>query len=203
MNTEQVLQDFRRRYEGTFVHVEIQKEQKEVLARVREITNNQSKIGTLILETLDYGALQLNMGSEGHALKFKYPPVGVFQNGKIACVFYRIPSRQYARGLCVHNSRIQNVGRLLGASNPSYNFVTLENAFQHKQFSVNEALPQLKKDCRSVALADNLSIMLSPIVESENYLILHYTQPIAACSPGGHIRKVYEKVYKELLRKHF
>ena len=174
MNNDEVLHDFRRRYERTYVHLELHAEQREVLAYVESVNHNEEKIGVMNISTVEYGTLQLNLGSEGHTLRFKYPPVGVFQNGFQAHIFFRKPARQYRRGLCSDNSSIITTSRLLGGNSSSFGFDSLQNAFEHRTYSVNIAiglLTQKHTRYRSVALPDNLSLMAS-IFENKPHILI-------------------------------
>lgn len=204
MTNDQALQDFRRRYEGTYVYLELHAEQREVIAYVRAVESSPNKVGWLHLDTEEYGVLQLNLGSEGHTLKFKYPPVGVFQNGNWAHVFYRRPQRQYRRGLCQDNSYILSTSRLLGGGSSGFNLKALKNAFEHKTYDALEAVKLLQSSpMKSVALADNLSLVISPFEDKELHVIMHYMQPIAEFKPQKGIVTLHNKIYADLLRKHF
>lgn len=204
VNNEQVVTDFRRRYEGTYIYLENHTEQTEVLAYVRLVEFNFGRVGIIHLETEEYGKLQLNMGSEGHSLKFKYPPVGVFQHESLAHVFFRRPSRQYRRGLCGDNSTILSTARLFGAPSAGVSRSAVVSAFKHTTYRVYEALPMLSKKFRSVALADNLSVTAPVYADKTTGLVLHYLQAVASFNTrSGKLTKIYEPQYEALLAKHF
>jgi hypothetical protein len=203
MNNEQVLQDFRRRYEGTFIHLELHAEQREVIAYVKAVISHPDRVGILDLDTEEYGTLQLNLGSDGHTLKFKYPPVGVFQHNNHAALFFRRPMRQYRRGLCTDNSVLTSTARLFGTPAIGLSYHSLKSAFLHKTYNTNEALGMIPKT-KSVALDDNLTLMCSPFEDKTVGVILHYQQPIAQINVNkGTILVVHEKVYEEMLHKYF
>jgi len=204
MTNDQIIADFRRRYAGTFVWLDIHAEQKEVLAKVVNIESHPVKLGVIYVDTREYGSLSLNMGSEGHAIKFRYPNTGVFQYKENACLFHRRPLRQYRRGICPDNCAIIDTTRRVGGNVRIIDFSTVASAFQHKTYSVPAALALLKRgEARSVALEDNLSISLPVQLKSSEYLVFHYTSPVAKCNDSGKITQLLEKVYSPLLAKHF
>jgi hypothetical protein len=203
MTNDQIIADFRRRYAGTFVWLDIHAEQKEVLARVVNIESHPTKLGVIYVDTREYGSLSLNMGSEGHAIKFRYPVTGVFQHEGNSCLFHRRPLRQYRRGICADNCAILDTTRRVGGQVRIIDFNTIQSAFQHKVYSVTDAVRMLNKgEVRSVALEDNLSICL-PVTAKAEYLVFHYTHPVAKCDKTGHITQCLEKIYSPLLMKHF
>src|ERR1700743_1243500 len=109
MNNGEVINDFRRRWEGTYVWLSIDDKKSEELVKLDAIEASSTKVATLYLPSDRVGKLTINFGSEGHSLQFRYPPVGVFQYERDAYVFYRRPERQYRRGICADNSTMQNV----------------------------------------------------------------------------------------------
>lgn len=201
MNNREVIEDFRRRYLNTYVWVYLEAKECEVIALITSVVDDENSVGRITLSTLEFGDLVMNIGSSEYQLKFKYPPVGVFQFGKDAYSFRRIPARQYQRGLCEANSRVRTVTRdLSGRGQDRFGARLVAAAFSKDRFSFIEALKMLEqKKVRSVALKDNYSVTL-PMDSSGNYLLFHWNSPVAVVTPGGKIQRVVEQAYSQQIK---
>ena len=203
MNNSEVIQDFRRRWEGTFVWLHMEEKDKECLVKIREVEESASKSGVLHLDSAEYGAITINMGSEGHSIKFKYPPVGVFQFKKDAVVFRRKPTRQYRRGICSDNSVLENTTRRICGQHVGWDIKAIEAAFDHKIYTVKEALAVLETGkVRSVALDNNYSLALS-MFKAPDHVLFHWQLPVARVSSAGRVTNIYEAAYMDQLTKIF
>ncbi len=202
MNNEQILNDFRRRYESTYVGLKLQKENREVLAHIDVINYHPSKIGILEITTEEFGKLSLNLGSSGHSLIFHYPKTGVFQYGREACIFTREPRRQYKRGLCPDNSNLVNTTvRVFGNLIP-FRFAAIAAAFKHQTYTLPQALAMLQNGtARSVALENDFSISLSLTRDKKTYLLWYCTTIIGECDSQGTLLNVFEPIYKQQLEQ--
>jgi hypothetical protein len=200
MNNSEVIQDFRRRYERTYVFLANKKTGSEDLVFIQEVAESDSKIATISLEGLDIGVLRLNLGSDGFGLRFKYPPVGVFQYGRDACIFRRRPQRQYRRGVCNDNSSLYNTTREICGNHINFSLKTVTAAYKAATFPVGIALDMLnKKNVRSVALPNNFSLALSMVDEKGDHFLFHGILPVARVSCDGKVTHIYEESYKNLL----
>jgi hypothetical protein len=203
MTNNEVVQDFRRRYEGTFVFLNMEEKNIETLVNIRKVEDSSSKIGVLHLDSEEYGTITLNLGSEGHSLKFKYPPVGVFQHKREALYFRRKPARQYRRGICGDNSLLLNTTRNFAGNFVAWSASEIKSAFDHTVFSVADAMKMLESNkARSVALRDNFSVSLS-VFESPDYVVWFWGIPVARCNPKGAITRIYEEVFARKLYEQF
>lgn len=199
MNNSEVVQDFRRRYEGTWVFLKMENKGVETLVKVHEVSESFSKVAVLNLESSEHGMLTINLGSEGHSLRFKYPSIGVFQHGRDALTFRRRPTRQYRRGVCPDNSSMGPVTRNFAGNFVAWTTNELKSAFDHNTFTPKEALVGLSTSkMRSVALADNFAISES-VFEGEDYVVWNWHYPIARLSKAGKIVHVYENVFEAQL----
>lgn len=204
MTNEEVLADFKRRYENTLVWLLMEVDGKEIetLVTVNRIDRDENKIGVLHLTSNEYGSLSINLGSSDHSLLFRYPPVGVFQSGGYAMAFNRVPARQYRRGICSDNSRVLDVtGKVTGRSG-RIDLSTIQNAFDAKTYSIGDALKKLtKRSWRSVALPDSYAISKSMCKGMDDHVLFHWQQPIALVSAEGKIKSVLEKIYTPRIEK--
>lgn len=196
MNNEEALADFRRRWEGTYVWLALEEKGEDALVYVNRVESNENKVGVLHLTSEKLGSLTINLGSDGHSLQFRYPPVGVFQHGGDAMVFLRRPSRQYRRGICSDNSSMYNVTRsVTGVLSTQWSVGEIQSAFDHKVSTFADALAQLrKKGIRSVALRNNYALSLS-MTKEPDYVLWHWTHPVARISSTGAVVKVLEPAY--------
>lgn len=198
MNNSEVIADFRRRWEGTFVWLEMEERKKEVLVKISRVEESASKIGVLHLDSDEFGAITLNLGSEGHNIKFKYPPVGVFQYKRDAFMFQRRPLRQYRRGICSDNSTMYNITRQIMGNYSRWSLAEVQAAFAHKTSTLSEALDRLQHDCRSVALPGNYSLC-SSFTKDPSHILFHWYNPVARLNDKGDVTVVLEDGYKKIL----
>lgn len=201
MEYSEIVEDFRRRYEGTYVWIQIEEKDEEFLAKICEVVYNGTKIGVIYLDSEEFGNLTINMGSKGHSIKFKYPPVGVFQNGYDAFFFRRIPARQYRRGMCNDNSLIENiVSEYINGFEATLSESKIKHAFRHNTYSKLAALKLLGKPLyKSIALKNNFALCRSFLQDGDDHILFHWTNPVARISHEGHLTKVYQWAYKNLL----
>lgn len=197
MNDAEVIADFQRRWEGTFVWLDIEGRNEE-LVYLQSVEHSYTKVATLNLTSDKIGKLSLNFGSDGHALKFLYPPVGVFQFQKDAYVFYRKPSRQYRRGICTDNSIMWNVTRNLAGNRCRWTPAEVRAAFDHETYSVDKAMIMLDQGYKGVALDGNFSITQS-LFETPEYVLWHWTNPVARVDKKGKVSRLYENGYKAMI----
>lgn len=203
MTNAEALADFRRRYEGTYVFLNMESKGADTLVYVQKVAESSSKIGVLHLVSEQYGAMTLNIGSEGHSLKFKYPPVGVFQYGRDAYLFRRRPQRQYRRGICSDNSTLKNITQSFAGNFTEWNAKEVQAAYDHKTYSVKDALTALSDNkMRSVALADNFSVSKT-LLKTPEHVVWAWNYPIARCTTTGKLTTVYEEVFKPQLEELF
>lgn len=200
MDYFEIVEDFRRRWEGTYVWVQMEEKKHEFLALIRNVTYSPSKMSTISMESMEFGNITLNMGSKGHKIKFKYPKTGVFQYGKHAHFFRRIPALRYRRGLCTDNSQIETVTHhIIDEYEPSLTSYKVAAAFLPVVYDKDFALRELEKSffC-SIALKDNFALVKT-FVNNPDHFLFHWTNPVARVSKDGLITQLYTRTYRNLL----
>ena|SRR5579864_2936748 len=203
MNNQEIVADFRRRWEGTYAWLFMEQVNDETLVHIDRVEDDSDKVATLTVTSGKYGQMVLNFGSSEHELRFKYPPVGVFQFGDDVYMFRRRPARQYRRGICPDNSLLWNVTRGLVGNRARFDAKEVQAAFEHKTFSEAEALKMLAKGMKGVALSHNFAVTL-PIEEGNpDYILWHWNYPVARMDKEGKITRVYEKQYTSYLAEGF
>lgn len=194
----------KRRYEHTYVFVEFPEDHKslsgkEALFYVDSINTDDSAVGTMCLSSIEYGKISLNLATE-YTLKFKYPPVGVFQNGKEAYYFRRLPQRQYARGICSANSTISPVTSGLYATRATMNHESVQAAFNGVTHDLKFALQALEKGFVSVALDDCFSLCVSMTAAPE-HILFFWDIPVARVNKEGKLILTLEEAFSVQINK--
>lgn len=202
MTNDQILQDFIRRYHGTFVNVVDPKKTSSNLYLLEEIQPHPEYIGTLSLHSPEYGRLRINIASEW-AVKFPDTPVGVFQHGGQAYYCRRVPRKQYRRGICRDNTRINTVTSAIQNLSSAMSWEILSSAMKRDTFTLKEALTMLnKRTAKSVALANNYAVSLPFADAAGSDMILYsWDVPIARITNTGKLVEVYEKIFTRSISK--
>ena len=199
MNNNEVLTDFSRRYAQTYVFVVFPDSSEESLFHVDAIDLNPDKLATMQMSSPDYGKIILNFGTS-HTLKFKYPNVGVYQHGKDAVMFQRLPAKQYKHGICSGNSYFGPVWHRIMHGTNWIGHEIIMDAFVGKTFKFTEALKMLaSKKYRSVALRNNFSLMLST-TSTEGLILLFWDMPVAFVNQQGEVQ-VLENTFENAIKQ--
>lgn len=195
MNNQEVVQDFRRRWESSYAWLFMDKLREETLVYINRVEDNNDKVATITVASQKYGQLVLHLGSEEYELRFKYPPVGVFQHGEDVYLFRRRPARQYRRGICPDNSVLWNITRNIVGNRARFDFGEVQSAFNSVKYTEQEALMMLAKGrYKGVALANNYALTLSMDTDKE-HVLWHWEQPVARMNAQGEITRVIESAY--------
>jgi hypothetical protein len=204
VTNQEIIADFRRRWEGTYAWLFMEQVNDETLVSIDRVEDNNDKMATLTVTSEKYGQMVLNFGSSDHELRFKYPPVGVFQFGDDAYMFRRRPARQYRRGICPDNSLLWNVTRGVAGNRSRFDTKEVQAAFDHKTYSEDEALKLLSTGkMKGVALHNNFSLTLPLEEGNPDYILWHWNYPVARIDKEGKIARVYEKQYASYLAEGF
>jgi hypothetical protein len=165
------------------------------------VSVDAKNIGNFKLTSPEFGSIILNYAS-AHTLKFKYPPVGVFQNGSDAYLFRRFAQRQYTRALCAGNSTCVPVSYQLTGGREKTNalgFGEVLAAYEGEKHSFKEAVQMLKSGkYRSVALYRNFSLMLN-VRGADSYLLMFWETPIAYINTETLKETMIENVFASVI----
>lgn len=180
MNDHEVIADFSRRWANTYVWMNMDNLKREVLVRITSVEEHPKKVAVINVTSKEFGALRVNFGSETSSLKFKHPPVGVFQYGSDSYLLQRRPQRQWRRGLCSDNATILPVHRYITGKAVSWDIGLVQAAYDHNVSTVQEALVWLSKGkVRAVALENAFTLMLNPTTGTSGHVLLHWAEPVA------------------------
>lgn len=205
MQISEILRDFQRRWDHGYVWVEHPESQEESLFLVNNIREDRTKIATIELSSPEYGKILLNMGT-AHTLKFKYPPVGVFQNNKDAYMFRRFPAKQYKHAICNSNSVVGPVhdpmlGRTIRPSDNQLKFDDVLAAYRGERYMFGDALKMLSSGkYRSVALQRNWSLCLNPTAKT-GFVLLFWETPVAIVDEGGTVVRMLDKAFESVMKQ--
>lgn len=197
MDNREVINDFTRRYQGTYIIVKFPESSEENLFLVDSIDReDEERVAVMSLSSPEYGKIKLNYGTS-HTLKFKRPKAGVFQNGIDACLYRRSPQRQWRVGVCHENSTILPVWNgLYPAKHNMIDYESVANAFQGTTFSFKDALEMLASmKYRSVALRNNFSLVQS-MQSTDGYFMMYFDHPVAFVGKDGSINKIIDNNFK-------
>lgn len=174
---------------------------QEVLAYIRAVDSDTNCVGRIYVQTSEYGELSMELGSSEYTIKFKYPGVGAFQHGTDSLYYYRIPQRQYQRGISTGNSALITVIPH-APGNQQLSLATVRSAFERKTYTLKEGLAMLAlKKARSVALSNNYSVALNSTM-SDGVLVLHHRGIVAAIdSKTGKMLDCIEGSYAKSIPK--
>lgn len=204
MTNEEIVNDFRRRYEGTFVQLCAEQRGVKVLGRITRVRADPERLANLEIQTRELGTVQMNIGSEEYQVKFEFPQPGIFQYKEWAIGFVRRAEKQYQRGLSAGNSRVMtSAGTIIGQA-VSLDMNTVQAAFDHKTYNLRDGMKMLGDlNVKSVALHDNYSVCLPMRRDGTNHFIFHNYTLVGACDAKGKLTRVYQPVYKKPLTELF
>lgn len=204
MSPQEILGEFKRKYESTYVFVQMPDSKEENLFFLASVQDNGNGHGTMQFESEDFGKIKLNTAT-AHTIKFRFPNVGTFQHGADAYVFHREPRRQWQRGLCQGNCSIQNTARKIDPKGSireaeRLNYGLVSAAFAAKNASFGGAVRKLASGrFRGVALVDGFSLVLSPTVSSDS-ILMHWTSPVATVKDGV-VQNILEPSFEQQIRR--
>lgn len=162
MTPNEILRDFRTKYQNTFVWLKTPETKKEILCCIDSVAENRDRQAVIQLSSSEFGKLVINFASS-HEMKFRFPNIGSFQHGKDSLlVFRRPPHRQYQRGLGPANHSISCCTDIFTSDvlyAPQMSLDTIKASFEAVKYRGSEAykLLMLGKH-RSVALGGLFSM---------------------------------------------
>ena len=176
MTPNEILRDFRTKYQGTFVWLKTPETHKEILCFIDAVAENRDRQAVIQLSSNEFGKLVINFASN-HTMKFRFPTVGSFQHGKDSLIVQRrAPHRQYQRGLGPANHMLYAcTGNFTGdvLSGPQMDLSTVESAFKQEKYRGVEAYEMLSKGKhRSIALGGHFSLTQS-LDKNDSPMLFH------------------------------
>ena len=129
--------------------------------------------------TEDGDVFEIQLHEEPYHVNYLLPHKSVFQLGERSAMLYRIPAKQYKRGLCAENTRISYIdvpGKLNGMT---LNFTYL------KQYVTKQAYPSLETAMKNTNGFQ--SVALSPFMSyvPKGHLLFVYNTQVAKLVKGA------------------
>lgn len=172
MYTE-TLDDFQKKYEGCFVFLTLK--DSNYLVKYRGLGEES---GTLLFESPDFGDILVSYKDYKNNVKFTFPQRGMFNINGQACLFCRVPARQWKRAPHKGNCTFIPVLSTLNLVREELKLTidTMEQLyFPFYPTTVNDALKLLERQ-ESIALNNKLSLSISDIDGS--YLVWYNLNPV-------------------------
>jgi hypothetical protein len=173
MNNEQVIRDLSRKYVGTYFRIPDPKTQGNSLVVLcsNVAGGGRHSRGSVVVTTPRLGELIYHIpGTVSFDLSM--PQTGTFQNGDVALIFSRLANRQWRRGVCRDNSHIQHCWDGLGGL--SYTHSLLEKAYEHQQFTLDEAMDLFRRRPSTLSVAIKGNYIVSRVPYSKSRFAVFY-----------------------------
>lgn len=185
MNVAEIVQDQRRRYEHTYVLVNMPGETEDHVFFCDAVIPDADHGAVLQLSSTEFGKITLNL-STGHTLKFEYPKAQVFQFEREAYIFRRNPIKQYRRGLCPDNALFLTcTDSMVARSLVTWSKELVTAAYDGDVYSPEEALKMLAGGkYKSVALGNGFIITQPLTSKKEEFPVFFLDMPVARVAPN-------------------
>lgn len=205
MTPAEIVAEFRKKYENTYVFVQMPDSKEESLFYMDRVEAGGEGHGVMKLSSEEFGKIRLNMAT-AHTIKFAFPKCGTFQHGTDAYLFQRDPRRQWQRGLCQGNGSITAVHLLMQdgyarGHAQAFDFSTVASAFAGITYPFKQAMALLASGVyRSVAINGDYAIMLSP-VKTATYVLTYGGDAIALLDKAGTVIRVLEMAFERQIKE--
>lgn len=191
---QESLEDFRKRYKGTFLFLDI----KNKRHLVRYETDNEEDFSFF---SNDYGDILVDEATARESISFYFPPTGLYNIENGAHFFARVPARQWKRAPCHDNTSITPILKEIGL-----HFSNLTLSPSNVDLIFDPAYPPSLEDAirekKMISVALNKNFAISDIhTEDKNKKLLWFqTSPIGVVDPETWTIDVkYHPFYQEVL----
>lgn len=163
------IDDFRKRYRGTYVFLDFSGDTH--LVQYVEDSDNE-----FIFKSPKYGEIVLNEDTVRRTIKLKFPPSGLYNVAGNAVFFARIPARQWKRAPCQDNCVILNILNCFKRVPVKFSIETLNEIYNTiYPENLDKALAELKY---STALSNKFGISVSHLADKDTFLFWYKCNPI-------------------------
>jgi hypothetical protein len=188
MNPSAIFEDFEKKYQGSFVQVQLDKEEPSFY-QLRRILKSSSRFPQLELLSNKTGTILLNYNTKAKII-FKVPESRYIQVDNDVAYYSRYPSRQWKKGLNPNNTIVTNpLTNFMSfrSSAESLNFKTIDSIYNTKYSTKEEAFRKLSKEnYKGVALSKNIAIVSNE--RYKHYIIFYRFHTIGTmCKSTGKI----------------
>lgn len=184
----ETLDDFRKRYRGTYLFLKIK--DKDYLVRYEEDNGER-----FVFFSEDRGNILVTEETARTNLTYYFPETGLYNIQENVYLFSRYPARQWKRAPCAENTSIVKLGDLHLTKNFSFE---LANAIFYPKYpdTTTEALEKLKNT--SQAINSKFAIMKGTGKHKKSILLFYKATPVGLVDNNQNIIQVK---YKPLLQE--
>lgn len=187
MDFRQLTKDFNQRYSNSYIFLTTP-EGGENLVYLNEVfLRDEADFPYLSITSPALGTNVIRFDTE-YAIKFKRPPLGVFQHGPVAYTLFRSFQQTYSKGINDHTYTIIPVfSRTYSIQCPPFD-VLIKAAFAQQRFTLESALKKLSiKKALAVALSKRISLALSAS-DNTSYDVYFYNYYIGKTDLNGKLQ---------------
>lgn len=175
MSLQQLIQDFEKRYNRTWVWVRFAENGPEYICFIDNVQYDESlDDGLIFLTNSKFGQMQIKYKASGAELDFRWPQTGYFQYKNCAIYAHRGHDRQWKRGICKGNFTVSSVFSSVApfqlfARSSLTEDVLLALELSHP-ISLSEAMARLQNGDLAVAVNRDFAVALSHLKRYERIL---------------------------------
>lgn len=191
---EESLDDFRKRYKGTYLFLKI--DGKEHLVNY-EADDEESFFFT----SPTFGSLVVNENSARNNINFYFPKVGLYNLPTGMADVTRHPARQWKRAPCRDNVHFYGpYEHLIGARQPrfTFDFFLAQELFFPKYPKNLIAALQMCTDTKAVAFSSDFGVSTGPKKENYSNILWYRSTPVGKIYPKeNRIEVAHKTLYQE------
>ncbi len=163
------LEDFRKKYKGTYIFLEFNGK-KELVYYAGDSD------GTFKVLSKKYGNLLVDEATARESFTYYFPEIGLYNVKGIAQNFVRMPNRQWKRAPCSDNAHLRSILTRWFRDSSGITIESLDEVYNPKYpTSLEQALLNLKT---SMALNLKFAVSLSHLKNPNKYLLWYGQSPI-------------------------
>jgi len=174
------FEEFKKQYGRTIVRLKTEKDTHFAPVYVNETVLEGQRI---TVDHATYGSLTVKWGSKNFVWDLELPERGLFNYNQHVGMFYRLPRRQWKRGLHEHTSAVEwitlpwrkdiNPVLVAGLPLPFSNLTYVDALYNRHHVTWDEATKKLREYRLSeAALSNQFALTLSPFEKDSNDVLL-------------------------------
>ena len=180
------LEEFSRKYMDTYIKYIKLDDQQVLSAKVVGVDLSYKKI---VLVVYDLGEIIINYPKGIHVLNLDSPKSGFFNFNNYGIYLFKVPARQWKRGLCFENHEFYNPFKCFfktGVYCPMFGDRAIQAVINPNYLTIEDAIIKLESTSNTKSIAINSNIMLSksPVANNHEPLIWYKTTPIGFLQAG-------------------
>ena len=180
------LEEFSRKYMDTYIKYITLEDKKINSAKVLSIDLSYKKI---CLFVYGIGDIIINYPKGLQNLNLDSPKSGFFNFNNHAIYLFKVPARQWKRGLCSDNYEFYNPFKCFfksGVYCPMFGDRAIQAIINPEYLKIHETIINLESNphMRSIAINPNIMLSKSPVTNNREPLIWYKTTPVGFIQSG-------------------